>query len=563
MAESVVDVTGFDAAAIRLARDDGQLQVAAVAGSDEARRQLLGVSMPTSLLLAELDKADDWGRFKFLPHDRLGPGEGDWGFVSALEPVDADDAWQPTDVLVAVLHDSEGVLRGTLSLDAPTNGRRPRPDQRRLLEQYAAKAERAVLGALERETLADQVRLANTARRVVRQASGQRSLAHLLRISQQALVDGFRARGMWIQIFDDGDTGTIYSADGQDVELGERVRTLAHAVAHELWDAQLTLVLGPDHRPELLSVDQHREVVELLGELSVDSILFVPLGAGHECLGNLVLTRASGAPEWTESEAGAALDVGRDLGGAILNVQAFDREHRLVAELQALDAYKSQLIATVSHELKNPLTAVLGHLEILESVDGLPPPVRRTVAAMERGATRLGRIIDDLLLLAKVGDPHAPLITHPVDLRAIVDDVVALNAVEAERRGISIAVSASPDAVTATGDTGELDRVVSNLVGNALKYTPTGGSVTVTLRSARHRVELAVTDTGIGISEADQQQLFTEFFRSSNPTALAQPGTGLGLAIVHRIVVRHGGTIEVDSDLGVGSTFRVVLPAAD
>jgi signal transduction histidine kinase len=108
----------------------------------------------------------------------------------------------------------------------------------------------------------------------------------------------------------------------------------------------------------------------------------------------------------------------------------------------------------------------------------------------------------------------------------------------------------------------ELDQVVANLVGNAVKYTPDGGSVTVSLSRSGDEVVLQVADTGIGISAEDQEQLFTEFFRSNNPQAVAQPGTGLGLTIVARIVARHGGRLHLTSELGAGSTFRVVLPAA-
>jgi signal transduction histidine kinase len=121
--------------------------------------------------------------------------------------------------------------------------------------------------------------------------------------------------------------------------------------------------------------------------------------------------------------------------------------------------------------------------------------------------------------------------------------------------------------VVALGDAAELDRVVVNLVNNAVKYTHTGGTITITLRPADEEdgdgmVELVVADDGIGIAEADHDRLFTEFFRSTNPAALARPGTGLGLTIVDRIVRRHGGRIEVDSELGIGTTFRVLLPAA-
>lgn len=563
IAEGVTAIAGWGVAAIKIARDDGQMQVMAVAGSEEARRDLEGSRTPIAKLMAELEKADDWGLLKFVPHERLDLGDGNWGWVPDFEPLDVDDAWHPLDMLVAPLYDQDGNLRGTLGFDLPNDGRRPGPEQRRVLETYAAQAARAVLTALEREELSAQVRLADTARRIVRQASGQRSLEHILETSRPALVDGFRALGMWIQTFDEDGLGrgSVYSADGQDIVLPDALVTLAETTARLLWTEQRTAVVADDRPFAMITQEQGEQIVEFLHSIDVGSILFVPIGAGHECLGNLVLTRPRRASDWTETEAAAALEIGRDLGGAILNVRAYEREHRLVKELQALDTYKSQLIATVSHELKNPLTSVLGHLEILESVD-LPKPVRTSLNAMERGARRLGRVVDDLLLLSKVADPDNPVVARPVDLRTIVDDVVDLTAVEAERRHLAVFVDAHADRVLAMGDAGELDRVVSNLVSNALKYTPEGGHITVSVGRRGDEVELVCTDEGLGISADDQRQLFTEFFRSSNPVAVAQPGTGLGLAIVSRIVERHHGRIEVESELGKGSTFRVHLPAA-
>jgi signal transduction histidine kinase len=564
IAEGVTAIAGWGVAAISVVRDDGYMQVMAVAGSEDARYQLEGRRTPIRKLMGELEKADDWGLLKFVPHERLDLGEGEWGWVPDVQPIDGADAWHPMDLLVAPLRDQDGTLRGSLSIDLPEDGRRPGPEQRRVLETYAEQAARAVITALEREELAAQVRLADTARRIVRHASGQQSLDHILETSRPALVEGFRALGMWIQTFDEDGLGkgSIYSTDGADVVLPDELVVIAESAAQALWAEQRAIVVGPGRPLGLLTAEQGVRIVAYLESIEVGSVLFVPLGAGHECLGNLVLTRAMRAPDWSETEAAAALDVGRDLGGAILNVRAYEREHRLVKELQALDTYKSQLIATVSHELKNPLTSVLGHLEILESVDDLPAPVRTSLNAMERGARRLGRVVDDLLLLAKVGDPANAVIARPVDLRAIVDDVVELTAVEAERRHLSVVVLSGAEQVLANGDADELDRVVSNLVSNALKYTPEGGHITVSVTRHGHEVELVCADEGLGISEADQQQLFTEFFRSSNPAAVAQPGTGLGLAIVKRIVQRHGGRIEVESELGRGSTFRVHLPAA-
>ncbi|MCW2766707.1 MAG: ATP-binding region, ATPase domain protein [Nocardioides sp.] len=563
IAEGVTELAGFGVAAIRVVRDDG-LEVVAVAGSDEAREQLMGTRTPTELIEAEIEHADDWGPLRFVPHDRIDLDVETWGWVPDVEPREGPDAWHPMDALLAPLYDGAGTLRGLLSIDLPVDGRRPSDAQRRLLEKYAEQASRAVLTALAREELAEQVRLSNTARTIVRRASGQPSLVRVLEECGEALVDGFRALGMWIQTFDANGTGSssVYASDGTGVELPRELVDMADRSARRAWDDQTVYVLSKDRMTAGLRDDQVNLIFGSIAGSGVDSILFVPLGAGPDRLGNLVLTRAADGPEWTETEASAALDIGHDLGGAILNARNFEREHRLVAELRALDTYKSQLIATVSHELKNPLTAIVGHLELLESAGEVSDKTRTSLAAMERGAQRLERVVDDLLLLSKVGDPANSIIPRPVDLRSIVDDVFDLTAVAAARRNLTVRVEAPPEPVVALGDADELDRLLTNLVSNAVKYTPVDRAITVVLARKGNEIVLSCQDEGIGISDADRGNLFREFFRSSNPVAVAQPGTGLGLAIVARIVERHHGRIEVESEIGVGSTFRVFLPAA-
>ncbi|MCW2845009.1 MAG: ATP-binding region, ATPase domain protein [Nocardioides sp.] len=568
IAEGVTQVAGFGVAAISVARDDGKLEVMAVAGSDAARDQLTGTRTPVDRLQRELAKADDWGLLRFVPHERLDPEVGEnWGWVPDIEPLDEPDAWHPMDLLIAMLYDDQGVLRGTMSIDLPIDGRRPGEEQRRVLNQYAEQAGRAVVTALEREGLATRVRLAEAARKIVRSASTGAgfSVDRILAESRIALADGFQARGMWIQTFDEDGlgTGAIYASDGTQIELPDELVGIAESAARRAWSLQRVEVVARDLAfGPTITAAQGERVLAFLDAIGIGSILFAPLGAGPECLGNLVLTRLPGAPEWSEVEGAAALDIGHDLGRAILNARAFEREHQLVQELQALDTYKSQLISTVSHELKNPLTAIVGHLEILETAADLDTRTLGSLAAMDRGAQRLARVIDDLLLLSKVGDPNNPVIAAPIDLHRVVDEVVDLTSVAAGAKHLTITVEAPVGPVVALGDAEELTRVCANLVSNAVKYTPEGRSVRITLGHLGHDVVLACTDEGIGVSAVDQKNLFNEFFRSSNPEAVAQPGTGLGLAIVSRIVERHSGRIEVCSELGKGSTFRVFLPAA-
>ncbi|MDX6374392.1 MAG: two-component system, OmpR family, sensor kinase, partial [Nocardioidaceae bacterium] len=182
------------------------------------------------------------------------------------------------------------------------------------------------------------------------------------------------------------------------------------------------------------------------------------------------------------------------------------------------------------------------------------------LAAVDRGAVRLVRVVEDLLLLARVGDPHLPLLTRPVFLRDVVEDVVNLTSI-ADQRRIRMAVEGDPGDIVAIGDPAELDIMVTNLLSNAMKYSHVGSTVTLRLSRDEQWIVLSCEDHGLGISPADRGQLFREFFRSDLPEVKAQAGTGLGLTIVDRIVTRHLGRIEVDSVLGAGSTFRVFLPA--
>ncbi|WP_143099749.1 sensor histidine kinase [Nocardioides psychrotolerans] len=564
IAEGVTEMVGFQVAILSVVRDDS-LRAVAVAGSESARERLINAVTPMEVIHQELAVADDWGRFKFVPSERAPADTADWGWVPDLEPSDDPDAWQALDLLVAPLRDASGEIVGLLSIDLPVNGRRPDSDQRTLLERYAAQAERAVLVALERQALSEQIRLATAAREIVRNASVQLHVDDLLAQCGEALTHGFRAGGSWVQTFDEAglSTGALHSAQGADIWLPDGLIEMAETSAHQLWALQQSVVL--ERHPTSLGVltqEQYDQITPFMERIGVDYLLFVPLGAGSTCVGNLVLTRNEGQPAWTSTEAAAALDIGHDLGRAILNARTFAHEHRLVAELTALDLYKGQLIATVSHELKNPLTAIVGHLEMLDGAPELSPASHNSVSAIGRAARRLQRVIDDLLLLSKVGDPDQPIVPAPVHLQPIVEDVRDLTAISASRGRVRVELDLPLEAMVADGDAEEIDCLLTNLLSNAVKYSPADTTVSLSVHRDGAEIVLTCRDQGIGISAEDQEQLFTEFFRSADPNARAQPGTGLGLAIAARIVERHHGSITVTSELGHGSTFTVRLPAA-
>ena len=561
IADGIVAVAGFAVAAIRIRQGDELILVV-----DTARPAGIGTCITVRMMLEELELAEDWGVLQFVPHERGTSRSAESGWIVPPMAIrDVPNAWHPTDMLVAPLYDEQGELRGILAIDEPLDGLRPGPEHRRVLERFAALASRAVLSEVERESFGEQVAMAKTVKEIVRTTSAQLSFDGLLAASERTLVEGFSANGLWIQtIVEDDRGGRMYTPEAVGLQLPRGIIEFAESSAKYCWHHQLVVTVGDGHPvPPTLDPRQAKELVELLHGISMSSMVVIPLGAGPEHMGSLVLTRRDPQREWSEIECSALLDIGHDLGRATLNARTFEREHALVAELQALDTYKSQLIATVSHELKSPLTAVAGHLEMLESgTISIGEQARPSLAAIGRACMRMSLVIDDLLLLRKVGDPAKPLGQESVDLVVLVKDAVALTALAAQTKHLAVTVAVPDRRVLTLGEREELDKVVLNVVSNAVKYTPEGRSVRITLEAHGDAVVFRVIDRGIGISAEDRASLFTEFFRSTNPEAFLQPGTGLGLAIVKRIVERHRGTVEVESTLGQGSTFTVTLPAA-
>ena len=567
MVESVVEMVDFRVATLSVVLGDN-LVTMAYAGPEAFRKAAMTVD-PLSVLEPILAQSETWGRFHFLATENIrGELPGTWIETTRGTTHDGPDAWQPSDVLLGILNDEDGRLCGLLSVDSPTSGRRPDTQQRHLLERYAAQAERAVLTAFERESLVQRVAHAESARRLVRAASmpAQASLEAVLSNIHPPLVEGFSASGSWIEARGPGAVrhGYARARGGEIVQLPDHAQALAHRLGSMLWSQQRALVItdgpGPHPADDDLPGPVLDEARALLRALDLRSMLAVALGAGQECLGFLALTRRAQDPPWSAVETSSALEIGHDLGAALMAARALERERHLVDELQQLDDYRIHLIETLSHEMRTPLTVISGNLEMLQDVE-LDPEADRFREAINRGTTRMQRVVDDLLLLARISHPQQPVERAPLDLRLAVREVSAFVESTAEAKGIALHVEISERDLTILGHSAEIDRLLSNLLSNAVKYTRRGGNVRVRATRNQHLVELEVSDDGLGISRADQARLFTSFFRTTNPDALRESGTGLGLAIVSHIVQRHGGTVEVTSRLGEGSSFIVRLPA--
>ena len=232
-----------------------------------------------------------------------------------------------------------------------------------------------------------------------------------------------------------------------------------------------------------------------------------------------------------------------------------------IAALEAASAAKSDFLASMSHELRTPLNAIIGFSSLMSSqteVDGGLHVPREWVEHIRTGGEHLLTLINDVLDLAKVEAGRLELTTEAVDLRHAIGASVGGLRPLADRKQQTIEVT-MPSAITAEVDPGRLRQILYNLLSNAIKFTPDGGHIEVTGERANDEVRISVRDNGTGIAPDDQLRVFEEF-RQVGDQAQRASGTGLGLALTRRLVEAHGGRVELESELGTGSTFIVVLP---
>ena len=244
-------------------------------------------------------------------------------------------------------------------------------------------------------------------------------------------------------------------------------------------------------------------------------------------------------------------------------VEALEKERHGIERLRRLDAAKNEFVSTVSHELRTPTTSIVGYTEMLRDGSAGEPTEEQIpmLDAIARNGKRLISVASDLLVLSELeaGDT-SQWEREPVDIGAILDQAEEAILPLLAGRDLSVEFDVPDEPVTVLGDASHLDRVLMNLLSNAVKFTPDSGRISCRLSSQDRWAQLEVSDTGIGIPEGEQAELFTKFFRSSTAQERAIQGTGLGLSIIDSIVAAHGGDIEVHSAHLEGTTFTVRLP---
>ncbi len=288
----------------------------------------------------------------------------------------------------------------------------------------------------------------------------------------------------------------------------------------------------------------------------------VPIGAGDETLGLLAVVQTTGPRRWTEQELDLVSSVAADLGRALVVSRLLRQQDALVEQLRELDRAKTDFLSTISHELRTPLTSIAGYLEMVREGDGgeVPPAMDAMLVVVERNAARLRSLIEDLLTLSRIESGTYRVTREEVCLAETVAMVAQSTRPAAEKGKVTVALELNQADALVLADPGQLERAVTNLVANAVKFTPAGGWVRVSTRVVDGRVVLEVADTGIGIPADEQAELFSRFFRASNASEMAIPGTGLGLTIVRSIVEHHGGELRLASVEDEGTTVTVDLP---
>jgi two-component system phosphate regulon sensor histidine kinase PhoR len=339
---------------------------------------------------------------------------------------------------------------------------------------------------------------------------------------------------------------------------------LAREQTTSLWSAAEALAI-PDHQ-----TDQSAALAEGLRTWSrlgsVRASVALPVGEGESALGIIWIAQLEKPRDWTRAEIALIQHVAGNLAHSLIQGHLISAQLQVLQQLRELDKAKTDFLATVNHELRTPLTSITAYLDMIRDGAGgpVPPGILSMMDVISRNSDRLRRLIEDMLTVSQQ-DSSGNLNLKQVELGQVLRIVVAALRPLADSRNVTITGADSHEDVKVQADEAQLEQVFTNIVANAIKFTPKGGRISISFMTAASDAGgpcavVDITDTGVGIPEQEIAQVFTRFFRASNASSAAIPGSGLGLAIAHDIVRRHGGSLDVSSVLGEGTTVSVHLP---
>lgn len=342
--------------------------------------------------------------------------------------------------------------------------------------------------------------------------------------------------------------------------LGKRIKlTPANISTSTVLHAGKSLII-----PQVQTNPLTQHIRHLVQEANLHCLMTVPLRAMGGIIGVITLSTDDPDRIFTESELALAETIAAQIAGAIDNVRLFEEQQAARQAAEAASQAKSRFMATINHELRTPLNGILGYTQILKRDTALSAPQRQKLNIIEESGHHLLTLISDLLDLAKIEAGIVNLHQTPLHLASFLQGIMAIVQVRAEEKGLicRLETDGLPTAVTA--DEQRLRQVLINLLGNAIKFTRHGSvCLRVTPVEAADTAvpcyQFAVSDTGIGIAAADLEAIFEPFHQAGSPDTHYE-GTGLGLSISQNLISVMGSRLQVQSELGAGSTFSFVLP---
>jgi signal transduction histidine kinase len=584
IATVVAEALGFQTVIINVYRREwDDFAAASVFGSDQLRAHLLGSTYERSWWEPILDERFDRHGARFIPE-----GSFDWAshtggerFVPAIDPTSDQSLWHQEDELFVPFYDSNGELLGIFCVGEPTSGLRPTDEELGVLVAVAGHAGLAVEAAQVAAARSRNVLALEHLLRVSARLTETTSAESILDSIPAAISDALGFQKVCVMIADPSTRALTpraaagWSVDDEIFKSGPTPEEIAPLLDQEFEIAGCFLLpfsagtarLQARHHTysstmngrgpyawsnHFLTVPLHDREGNLLGIIWADD----PSDRQLPSRETLQMLRMFANQSTTALERAADFEELRELSVTRARLLEVEREH--VAQLRGLDRMKDDFVALVSHELRTPLTSIRGYTELLLDAED-DEQHRQFLEVINRNADRLLSLVSDLLLIAEIQSGKLNLELTEVHLGQLVDEAGASARPTAAASEIELTVTAGADACV-LGDRSRLGQVLDNLISNAIKFTPRGGRVGLTLSSNGGIARIDVSDTGIGIPASEQHRVFGRFFRSSAAREAAIKGTGLGLAITHGIIESHGGAISFASTPHEGTTFTVKLP---
>ncbi len=326
------------------------------------------------------------------------------------------------------------------------------------------------------------------------------------------------------------------------------------AVLHSAADA--ILVIDAEGRLQLMNPASEKLFTDIKTKIGA----LLPINRGYDTLINMLeRARLSGSPEqgeiaWPDKRTFATLITPIEEGGQVAVLHD-------VTHFKDVERVKNEFIATASHDLKGPITAIVGYNHLIGKVGPLTPQQAEYLGRVDKATKQMYELVQNLLEMARI-DLGVGLKLEPCNLRDLLASVADEFKAQAFHKQQTLSLLPFAGQAQVAGDAPRLRQVLRNLIGNAVKYTPNGGQITVTVKVEEAYLRTTVADTGVGIPAADLPFIFDKFYRAKTDDINDIEGNGLGLAIVKSIVEQHGGSVNVESVVGQGSCFNFTLPLA-